>query len=219
MATCKICNRNGLFLSVNKHGLCTTCNAGLIIEAQSRLRVINESMELADNGKTLATRLSRCDLVIEHAQALVKYERIGVRVISPLPSVIVKTYTDNKVKIIKEELLNESRQALEKSKLASTVNAKVTALSKVVLRITDYKQGYPDDKDFTIMEMGLRKTIQEIQLSAFLDEAKKAEFKNNKKKALDKYYEALYFLQHDEIDDALQSDAINTIEAKIRALS
>ncbi len=68
-------------------------------------------------------------------------------------------------------------------------------------------------------EAKLRKVIQEIQLSSYLNDAKKAEFKGDKKKALDKYYEALYFLQHDEIDDALQTNEIEDIEAKIKELS
>lgn len=219
MATCKICNRNGLFLSVNKYNLCTTCNAGMTNEAQSRLRVINDSIKLIDTGKTLETRLSRCDLVIEQAQALIKYEIIGIPLIKPLPSEIAKFYSENKIKLIKDGLLEESRAALEKSKLATTMNSKISALSKVVLKIVDYKKGFPNDKDLEHLEHGLRKAIQEIQLNAFIEDAKKAEFKGDKKKALNKYYEALYFLQHDDIDDALQSDSINTIQTKLRELS
>lgn len=219
MATCKMCNRSGFFLSVNTYNLCTTCNAGMTIEAQSRLRVINDSMKLVDTGKTLETRMSRCDLVIEHAQALMKFEKLGIPVIKPLPSVIVKTYSENKIKILKDALIEESRQALEKVKLAATLNAKVSALSKVILKVADYRKIYPNDNDLRIIENGLRKTVQEIQLTTYLDIAKKSEFKGNKKKALDNYYEALYFLQHDDIDDTLQSDAINTIEAKIKELS
>lgn len=219
MATCKICRRDGLFLSVNQHGLCSTCNTGLAIEAESRLRVLNESVKIIESTKNLATRLSRCNVVIEQAQALIKYENLGIPVITPPPSKIAQTYLDNKLIFVKEGLLEDSRQALEKAKLASTTNAKVTALSKVVLKIMDYKREYTNVKDLEIMENGLRKAIQEIQLSAFLDDAKKAEFKGNKKKALDKYYEALYFLQHDDVDDALQRDSINNIEAKIKEFS
>ena len=52
-----------------------------------------------------------------------------------------------------------------------------------------------------------------------IEDAKKAEFKNQRKKALDKYYEALYFLKNDEIDDSLQQDHISMIESKIKELS
>lgn len=219
MATCRMCSRSGFFLDVNKYSICSTCGNAMVIEVQSRWRVISESMKLVETGKTLETRLSRCDLIIEYTQALLKYEKLGIPITKPPPSEIIKFYADNRPKFIKDGLLDESRAALEKSKLATTVNSKVSALSKAVLRIVDFKKQYPDDKDLQTMDEGLRKAIQEIQLTAFLDDAKKAEFKNNRKKALDKYYEALYFLQHDDIDDALQSESINIIETKIKELS
>ena len=58
----------------------------------------------------------------------------------------------------------------------------------------------------------------QTQLNAYLDEAKKAEFKGQRKKALDRYYDALYFLKHDEIEDALQQEHLSAIEAKINEL-
>lgn len=219
MATCKYCKRNGLFLSVNKSGLCTTCNSAIHIEAQSRLRVINDSVQLVNTGKTTATRVSRCDLIVEHGQALLKYENMGIQVCTPPPSEMVKIYTDKRGRIIKEGLREEARQAMEKSKLATTVNGRITPLTKVILKVNDYRKDLPNDRDLDILENGLKKVIQDLQLKAYMDDAKLAEFKGNKKKALDKYYEALYFLQHDDIDDRFQSSDINDIEAKIKELT
>lgn len=68
------------------------------------------------------------------------------------------------------------------------------------------------------MEIKVRKFLHETQLNAFLEEARKAEFKGNKKKALDQYKEALYFLRNDEIDDSLQAGKIKEIEKKISEL-
>lgn len=219
MATCKLCNRTGFFLSVNQFELCYTCNEAVYIEISSRFRVIKESVQLVDNGKTFDTRISRCDLIVDLAKELLKFEAMKIPSSTPPPSEIIQTYESNKRILIKEYMLDESRKALEKSKISTTTASKVSAISKVILKINDYIKKFPDEKDLVTMESGLRKAIQEIQLNAFVEDGKKAEFKGNKKKALDKYYEALYFLQHDEIDDALQSDVINTIDAKIRELS
>lgn len=55
--------------------------------------------------------------------------------------------------------------------------------------------------------------------NACLEAARKAEFKGQKKKALDQCQDALYFLYNDEIDDSLQAEKIVEIEAKISELS
>ncbi len=68
------------------------------------------------------------------------------------------------------------------------------------------------------MEKHLKDRIQATQLEAFLEAARKAEFKRQAKKALDSYYDALYFLKHDEIDDVHQAEHIRMIEEKILAL-
>lgn len=219
MATCKNCKRSGLFFSVNKYGVCNTCYSAIIFETQSRFRVIDGSMKIVSDSKKTDTRLSRCDLIIVHAKELMKFEKMGIPTTQPQPSIIVRTYEDNKLKLIKEDVTESTRLALEKARLATTATSKVSHLSKVVLKVVDYRRIYPNESDLMTAEAKLRKVIQEIQLSSYLNDAKKAEFKGDKKKALDKYYEALYFLQHDEIDDALQTNEIEDIEAKIKELS
>jgi len=52
-------------------------------------------------------------------------------------------------------------------------------------------------------------------LNKYLEEAGKAEFKGNLKKALDQYQEALYFLKNDDVDDILQSKEIASIESLV----
>ncbi len=69
------------------------------------------------------------------------------------------------------------------------------------------------------LEARVRRFSHQTQLNAYLEAARKAEFKGQKKKALDQYLEALYFLRSDEIDDSLQAEKISELEAKISELS
>lgn len=100
MATCKLCSRSGLFLSVNSFGLCGTCNSQLITETKLLLPEINRFMKKADTEANLKKRVECCDRAIVLAQRLIKYENLGISTIKPLPSLIVKTYAENKAKLL-----------------------------------------------------------------------------------------------------------------------
>jgi len=91
MAQCKWCDKRGMFMSVDPNGLCQDCQH-LVVEIQGRARVLEQSMQLAEKGKTFGTRLSRCKLVIEHAEHLVAFERKGVPTVSPSPSHILDEF-------------------------------------------------------------------------------------------------------------------------------
>jgi len=180
---------------------------------------MNECIKKSESVSKILDRTKFCDRGIYIAEKLLEYEKRGIPTTTVKPSEIIKIFNDKKLAFIHDGLREEALQAIEKSQMASTTNGKITALSKVILKIAEFRKTMNEDRDLDILENGLRKDIQQIQFNSYLDQAKLAEFKNNKKKALDKYYEALYFLQHDDIDDALQTDSIKTIETKIKELS
>ena len=57
-----------------------------------------------------------------------------------------------------------------------------------------------------------------MSLPKTLEAARKAEFKGDKKKALDRYYDAVYFLRRDDVKDSLEEDIIGEIELKVKEL-
>jgi hypothetical protein len=189
------------------------------MEVNSRVRVIKDSMEFAEKGKTLDTRLSRCELVIEYAQALSKYEQLGISTINPSPSALMYQYQVKRNEILVEGLKDELRRTFDKVSVAQNPKAKINHLSKLLLTIREHKMKIPGEYNIDDLEKRVIDSISDIQLETYLDTARKAEFKGNNKKALDQYYEALYFLQHDDIDDSLQKEMILKIEAKISKLN
>jgi len=219
MATCKYCGKSGFFVSVGVDGLCSQCTYIITPVVERNLKVINESIELIRKSKNFKTRLSRCDLILEIAEKLMKYENKGILVITPTPSEFISVYSDMRDKIILENLKLDTDKAEAKINIASTPKAKVSELDKVLIKIQEYKKEIKDETHINKIEKEINKIKHETQLNAYLEAAKKAVFKGQNKKALDQYQEALYFLKNDNIDDDLQKEHIQTINKKITELN
>lgn len=219
MAKCKYCGRGGLFLSLNQYGLCNNCATAISIEVNSKLRVIQESISLVKESKKLDTRLSRCDLVIKLASEIEeKFESKGITVMDPSAIELMKLYKDGRDEIIIDSLTSEYNKALSKAEVSTTTKTKINALSKVLLRVQDYKSHTSKAKILDPLEQKISQEIHQIQFNALFNEAEKAEFKGNHKKAIDKYLDALYFLKTDKIDDSKQKETIQSLESKIKEL-
>jgi hypothetical protein len=176
-------------------------------------------MRLVREGKTFGTRLSRCDLVIEHAEHLAGFERKGVPTVSPAPSAILSEYRALRTQLILEEANTVADKAREKASVASTPKARERALAAGILKMREVAGALDDPSGITPLEQRLRHEIHLVTLDGFLEAARKAEFKGNVKKAVDQYKEALFFIRNDDIDDMQQQSEILEIEAKLKELS
>ena len=191
----------------------------MIIEIQGRARVLENSMKLAREGKTFDTRLSRCDLTIEHAEYLVKFERKEVPTVSPSPSAILTEYRALRTQFILEEANKIAENALEKASVASSPKVKERALTAGVLKLLEIARTLEDSSRVTLLEQQLRRKIHQVTLEGYLESARKAEFKGNVKKAIDQYQEALFFIQNDDVDDTEQYAEIREIKDKLKQLT
>jgi hypothetical protein len=184
-------------------------------DVQQRLKILNDSINIVNESKNLDTRLSRLDLLLEHANALYRYEQRGIPVVEPSPSAVLENFRGRKDQIILETLRTITEEAKKKSATVTAASSKVSSLTKALLKIREYTDKVDSKKSLTVLEKSVTNMIQKIQLQGYLNQAEKAEFKGQNKKALDQYYEALYFLKHDDIDDSLQQGMISHIEDKI----
>ncbi len=218
MAQCRYCNRSGFFLSISNNFLCHSCEPIFHLEYSQCFRIIQDSERLVSDSKKLEVRLSRCDLIVEVASALIKFENRNIPTTDPPPSKLVEAYRARKDLLIVEGLKSEGKEVLQKFQVTSATRTKITLLSKFLLRVRSFKGKSNDSHLLDGLDLEINRLIHETQLNSYLDEAKKAEFKGQKKKALDQYYEALYFLRNDDIDDRLQIEHISQVEAKIAEL-
>jgi len=218
MAQCKMCGQKGLLLSVSANGLCKSCEPIVVMDVQQRGRIMQDCMKLVAESKNMETRLSRCDLLVEHAQFLLEYEHKGIPTISPLPSELLTEYNAMRDQIVLEGVTAEVEKALAKAEIVATSRTSINETNKALFKIREGRQELRDQAKLDQLEARVRRFSHETQLNAYLEAARKAEFKEQKKKALDQYQEALYFLRSDEIDDSLQAEKIGEIEAKISEL-
>lgn len=222
MAQCAWCGKKGFFLSVNKNNLCNNCQSNIDFDFQQRLRIIQNSQELIEKSENFKTRMHRIDVILEHAQALKKYEEKNVPTIKPSPSECEKHYIKLRNELIYEDIIEKIEKSMNKANLGTSAKAKINEANKALLIIIEGKKTVKNEEEINKLNEGEKKIksfIHVTQLNEFIEEAKKAEFKGQKSKALDKYQEALYFLQTDEIDDSLQEEKIGEIKSKISELS
>lgn len=218
MAQCKFCERKGFFLSVDSNGLCRNCSPSIVLDIDQRKRVMDDSLRLAQEGKTFATRLSRCDLLLEHAEHLLQYEWKSIPTLSPLPSEILSKFKAYRDSLILEEAQKVAEKAEQKAEVAATTTAKHNALANALLKVQEIMTDSSDPSVGQGIELELKSLMHKAKLDGFLDAARKAEFKGNTKKAIDQYQEALFFIKNDDVFDDQQNNEIEQIKSKLREL-
>jgi hypothetical protein len=219
MGQCRNCGNKGFFLATDQNGLCAYCQRTVLVVVKQNARLIEDSIRLVEEGKTPGTRLSRCDLLLERAEQLLQYEKKGIPTVSPAPSQLITKYRLRRDEIVSEEILAVVEKATEKARIASSPRAKVSTLNNALLKIREIGKGFGDRSHLESHETALRGLAHKAQLEGYLDEARKAEFKGNLKRAIDQYKEALYFLKNDDVADDIQQSEISEVEAKIRNLT
>jgi hypothetical protein len=172
---------------VDPNGLCYECAPFIVLNIQNHTRIIDDSVNLINRSKNKATRLSRCDLLIEHAQALVPYHAKGIPTVEPSPAELIRLVQDQKHEIILEDAQQQVEKWLDKARVAATVRTALTNGSKALLAITEARKELGDPSTLADREAEVKRFLHETELAGYLDEAKKAEFKGNRKKALDQY--------------------------------
>lgn len=217
--TCRYCGRSGWFLSVSANELCDTCEPTYVPQIIRHLQIIRESQNLVETGKTLKTKVGRCEDVVANATALLPFEEKGVPTCSPPPSALIEAYTAERTAVVVEHTQEEVRKILTKAELKTSPRTKINAATKAVLKLDEARNEWGvDHPQLDAMEDTVRGFIHRAELDGYLEAAEKAEFKGQKKKALDQYQEALYFLRTDHVPDDEQSAQIADMERKIETL-
>lgn len=72
-------------------------------------------MRLVSKSKNIDTRISRCDDLLNNADALLRYEQAGVRFKMP-PSGLIQTYTGLREVLVAEDIKQQERTKLAKAK-------------------------------------------------------------------------------------------------------
>lgn len=218
MATCKLCDKSGWLLRVSAEDLCRECQPVYELDIRERGRVIESSVDIISKSKNLGTILSRIALVLEHLNALHEYEERGIPTLSTPPSEGIKKCKATKSEAVVSHFREQLVTARQKAKNATTLAGHIGPLSKIIEGLTKYRTELDDLTELEALETDVQTEICTNTADFYIEAGQKAEFKGQKKKALDQYLEALFALRHDVIDDALQQDRIKEVEGRILAL-
>jgi len=112
MPQCKMCGRKSIFLSVNEYGLCDMCYSYICEDYRNRERILVESRKIIETSKNPETQLRRINVMKEHFQVLLKYEKMGIPITDPPPSVLLKRLDIERNKIIKSKNLEINKEPL-----------------------------------------------------------------------------------------------------------
>ena len=218
MGMCKLCERSGFFFPVSPIGLCQSCAPVVNLETDQALRIISESEKLVNTSKKFETRLGRCDDIVIAAQRLLQFEERGIAMLNVPPSKIIAQALDRKNTLVVEYARELCDDAKRKALTATSSKARAATFTKalVAARNLAVLAGGTPEIHAAITLLG--DDVHRATFESFVEEAKKAEFKGNKKRALDQYLEALYFLRTDDLDDILQAEKISGLEKRITTL-
>ena len=177
MGHCKYCERKGLFLFTDSNGLCKVCRPLVVPLILEHARIIDSSLDLAQNGKTLKTRTSRCDLILAHAREMLDFEARGIPTVSPGPSYLVEKFRRTRDEAICEEVDTIARKALSKAEVASTSRSKANALAAGLVKVRELSELLHDRSLAEKTERELITEKHRSTLNGYLEAARKAEFK------------------------------------------
>lgn len=218
MAKCRLCDKSGWLLRTNPEGLCKACEPLWAMDVDQHSRIISESVKLIENSKNVKTRLSRIDVARRSCEQLLHYEQRSIETIATPPSKAIHELERVRKELVENHIEEELVKARTKSQSALTLAGKTQPFGKVIEKIGEF---YSAISDVTVLEQLERETREELdkaRLEIELEKAEKAEFKGQKKKAIDAYLGALFIISKDSIDDERQATQIRDIKAKISAL-
>ena len=143
---------------------------------------------------------------------------MDISVSDPSPSTVIANLEEVKEEILAEQIELILKDSISKAKLAKTDSSTTAAINKGITKLENLSEIVGDEDSVFKAIDKLNSQSNKILYSYFIEKAKKFEFKEQYSKALDQYYEALYVLKTDDVDDAEQGAEIKELELKIQEL-
>ncbi|MBA7479449.1 hypothetical protein ES707_14883 [subsurface metagenome] len=222
IGNCVICGESyssRTSVTVAGKNICSNCYRKMKNVVNSRIKKINGALDEIEKSISLKNNLKNYSKLVESAKELLIYEKKGFDIFKNFtPSQIIAEYEGKKEQIMLDGIRADIDEALKKSKIAATQSAKITPFNKILMLIEEYKDEIKDKAKLKELELRAKELKYETQVDMFVEDAKKAEFKGDKNKALDKYMEALYLLKNMEISNLKFVTKEKEIEEKILKL-
>lgn len=205
-------------------GLCEYCLPQAQTDVAPRAKRIMSSSAIMDRSTSLNTVLSRCDLCLDDLTYIRDtYESRGIPIIQPSTDELMRTIAGGRDEAVTTAAEAIAAKASAKEEAAATAKSRATALrsgasSLAELRVKLERSPLGCPQVVMDLQQDLQFRSQRAELNGHLEAARKAEAMGEAKKALRAYQEAVFFLRNDQVDDALQREEIDGLNAKIAEL-
>ncbi len=103
MAKCRACDSKGLFLKVDKLGLCKDCGPRVTNEIDKHSNVIYEEMHVFERATTKDEKLRAIDALLASAELLAGFEERGLETCSPPAKLVLDEYRGFRRDVLAEE--------------------------------------------------------------------------------------------------------------------
>ncbi|MGI8789222.1 MAG: hypothetical protein ACR2HG_15895 [Pyrinomonadaceae bacterium] len=112
----------------------------------------------------------------------------------------------------------ESRSLTQKAKKYVTISEKLNAAQEALFVLDSALQFYPNEPRLTESESVLKEFIASIKVSHWIEQADRAAFKGNHKRAVSLYRDALFFLAREDVKTQDRETIAGKINSKIESL-
>lgn len=112
----------------------------------------------------------------------------------------------------------ESRILTQKAKNYVTITEKLNTAQEALTVLNSALQFYPNDPQLTQSESALKDFIASIKVSHWIEQAERAAFKGNYKRAVNLYRDALFFLAREEVNTEEREAIAGKINFEIETL-
>lgn len=112
----------------------------------------------------------------------------------------------------------ESRSWSQKAQSCVTISDKLSAAQEALSILDSALRHYPNDSHLTESELAIKNFIASIKVSHWVEQAERAAFKGNNKRAVNLYRDALFFLAREDMNDIEQQTVAEKINSEIERL-
>lgn len=219
MAVCRWCKKEGMSVTVDARGVCGVCAPELALRIDQAQRRLNRSVKLAGQTTRIGKQLQRWAVVENHAKTLRPFEGSDVLQTGQPPSHYLRLYQDSRDRILHSELGTQVDQLIKAAQEEATVRGAVALGKKAAALVAEARAVADDSAVLRELALKVRNFVNDVQVEALLDKARRAEKRGQVRKAVEQYKGALYFLLNDDIDDRVQREEINEIRKKVALLT
>ena len=164
-------------IELNDKLICKKCHRA----ASRKIRAIYLTEQKIEYPLTFKKNLNNFNKIIEIANELKRYEDLGLDIVSPLPSELIKNWKAKEEEILFRGFEVEVYDAIEKSKTDKSLSVKISHFNKILGYIENYKNKINDKEKLNALLLKVNKLKNDIKINIFNEDASKTGIKKNNK--------------------------------------